>query len=329
MLAGVSVAFAAGALQPGRPIGTIRPTASGSPAPSAALVASLAPPVLDTPAAGLTRAAVIDVTGSLTAELPAGGPYKVRVYVNDLLRADARLARRDTEFTVADVPLVEGANTVTATIAGPLDETARSLPISLERDGTAPGIDIASPSSGSTIYGETMLLSGTTEAGATVKVVDRSNGAESATTAGTAGAFSVLVPLRSGSNSIDLSAVDLAGNVSRKSMRVTRAESQAAITLQLSRDTYDLATLPQALSMVAHVLGSDGKPVDGADVTFSISTPGQMTVTHETTTESGTAVWSNYPLTADGAQAGQGLVTVLATLAGGQTLADSATFTFR
>ncbi len=271
----------------------------------------------------------MDVRGSLTAELPAGGPYRVRVYVNDMLRADTRLGRRDTEFTVADVPLVEGANTVSATIAGPLDETARSLPISVERDGTPPSIDIASPSSGSTVYGETMLLNGTTEAGASVKVVDQSNGAEAATTAGTAGAFSVLVPLRSGSNSIDLTAVDLAGNVRRKSMRVTRAESQAAITLQLSRDTYDLATLPQTLSMVAQVLGPDGKPVNGAAITFSISTPGQMTVTHETTTEGGTAVWSNYPLTADSAQPGQGLVTVLATLAGGQTLADSATFTFR
>jgi hypothetical protein len=253
----------------------------------------------------------------------------VRVYVNDVLRADARLARRDTEFTVTDVPLVEGANTVSATIAGPLDETARSLPISVERDGTPPRIVIASPSSGSTVYGETMLLNGTTEAGATVKVVDQSNGAQASTTAGTAGAFSLLLPLRSGSNSIDLSAVDLAGNVSRKSLTITRAESQAAITLQLSRDMYDLATLPQTLSMVAQVLGPNGKPVDGADITFSISAPGQMTVTHETTTEGGTATWSNYPLTADGAQAGNGLVTVLATLAGGQTLADSAIFTFR
>lgn len=326
LLAGVLVAFAAQALL-SRGTGQT-PDASSSPSPSFVLVANVSPPTLDAPVA-LTRDATITISGRLLDELPAGGPYNLRLYVNDELRSETRLGRRETTFSIADVPLAEGDNTISAAIAGAVDESAHSAPVSVTRDGTAPRIQISSPAAGSIVYGETMLLTGTTEANASVKVVDRANGAQAETTAGTSGVFSVLLALQSGTNTLEVSAVDLAGNSSRKQMSVSREESQAAVTLTLSRDSFEVATLPQTISMAAQVLGPDGKPLDGAEVTFSISPPGQMTVTHDTTTENGTASWNDYPLTSDGGLTGHGLVTVLVTLPGGQTLAESAAFTFR
>jgi hypothetical protein len=323
------VVFAAQALQPHGSNQSPGIPASPTPVPASELVADMAPPVLDAPA-GITRGNAISISGHLGAELPASGQYKVRIYVNDEERSEVKLGRHDATFAVAGVPLDEGENTVSATVVGAGDETAQSLPVTVVRDGTAPRIDVTSPAAGSTVYGETMLLNGTTEAGAEVKVVDRTNGAQAATTAGSLGAFSLLVPLRMGGNALELSAVDEAGNSSQKTMSVSRAESQAAVALTLSRDSFDVATLPQAISMVAQVTGPNGMPLDGADITFSISPPGQTTVTHTTTTtDTGSASWSNYPLTRDGARNGHGLVTVLVTLPGGQTLAETADFTFR
>jgi hypothetical protein len=110
---------------------------------------------------------------------------------------------------------------------------------------------------------------------------------------------------------------------------VSRAVSQAAATITLSRDSYDLATLPESITMIAHVIGPDGKPANDATVTFSISPPGQTTVTRQLTTTDGTAIWSDYPLTLPGAVSGRGLVTVLATVSDGEQIAASAEFTYR
>lgn len=324
LLAGVSAAFAAQSLAPRGPGQTTPPPASAT--PPVVSIAGLSAPVLDQPAE-LTTAAAIEVSGRVATELPAGGPYRLRIYVNDELQRDVKIARRDTEFTVADVPLAEGANAISASIAGPADETARSAAVNVERDGTAPRIDVESPVAGGVVYGDTLLLSGTTEPRAAVNLADTTNGAHAATSAGDAGAFSLLIALRPGTNELRLTAVDVAGNVAHKEMTVSRQESQASVTLELSRDTFDVASLPQAISIVARVAGHDGLPLDGADVTFSISPPGQMTVTHQAESKAGVAAWSNYSLA--GGQKGSGLVTVLVTLPGGQTLAESATFSYR
>jgi hypothetical protein len=81
--------------------------------------------------------------------------------------------------------------------------------------------------------------------------------------------------------------------------------------------------------MTAHVVGPDGRPASGATVTFSISPPGQTTVTRQLKTTDGIATWSDYPLTLPGAVTGSGLVTVLATVSDGEQIAASAEFTYR
>jgi hypothetical protein len=91
-----------------------------------------------------------------------------------------------------------------------------------------------------------------------------------------------------------------------------------------------LRTLGSRFHAAGHVIGPDGKPADGVNLTFSISPPGQTTVTRQTkTADDGSASWNEFPLTVPGAQAGRGLVTALATLDDGETVAGSATFLFR
>jgi hypothetical protein len=320
----VSVAVAAQSLGPGfeGPIGSDR--VSNSPSGS---VDGLAPPVLD-PIAGPLTASSIDVRGHLAAPLPDDGTYRVRIYVNNRFRRDTRLTAGEDHFAVGDVPLTEGDNSITATIAAGDAETAGSEAVTVARDTTAPAIDVTSPA-GSTVYGDTLLLKGTTEPGAQMTLTNRSTGATTDATAAQSGDFSLSLHLQPGANVLDVAARDQAGNRDQKRLTLMREDSQASMVIELSRDSYDLATLPQTISVVAHVIGPDGKPADDASITFSISPPGQTTVTRQTTTVDGNATWSDYPLTAPGAQSGRGLVTALATLKDGETVAGSATFSFR
>jgi hypothetical protein len=328
LLAVVSVAVAAQNLGPGfdPPAGP----SSTAKSTTELVVAGLPPPTLDA-VTGPVTAAAVDVRGSVAAEVPAllgDTPYRIRVYVDNRFRREARMAAGETRFKVGDVPLSEGANEITATIAAGDTETAGSVPVSIERDTTAPPIDISSPTN-TTVYGDTLLLTGRSDPGAHLTLTNRTTGSSTDSTAAESGDFSLSLRLQPGANVLDISAVDPAGNRDQKRLTLMRQESQASMTIELSRDSYDLATLPQNITVTAHVVGPDGKPADGAALTFSISPPGQTTVTRQTRTVDGTATWNDFPLTVPGAQAGHGLVTALATLADGETVAGSATFSFR
>ncbi len=328
LLAVVSVAVAAQKLGPGLEPGAGSPTAGTAANGS---VDGVAPPLLDEIAGPVTTDAV-DVRGSVTtqaAEQADEAGYRVRIYVNNRFRRDVRLSSGDDRFVVGDVPLSEGENSITATIAAGDAETEGSAPVTVVLDNTPPPIDVTSPSA-STVYGDTLLLTGTTEPGSHMTLTNRSTGTSTNSTAADSGDFSLSLRLQQGANVLDIAAVDPAGNQNQKRMTLMRQISQASIALELSRDSYELATLPQTITVVAHVIGPDGKPAGGVDLTFSISPPGQTTVTRQTkTADDGTASWNEFPLTVPGAQAGRGLVTALATLDDGETVAGSATFMFR
>jgi hypothetical protein len=319
LLAVVSVAVAAQSISPGGAAGPSSTLSLGS-------VAGMSPPLLDAISNPVTASA-IDVRGHLAASLPDDGTYRLRVYVNNRFRRDARLTAGEDRFVVGDVPLAEGENTITATVSAGGAETAGSAAITVDRDTTAPVIEITSPA-GTTVYGDTLLLKGTTEPGAQMTLTNRTTGASTDATAAQSGDFSLSLHLQPGNNVLDVGAVDQAGNRDQQRLTLMRTESQASVTLELSRDSYDLATLPQTISVVAHVIGPDGKPANDAGITFSISPPGQTTVTRQATTVDGTATWADFPLTLPGAQSGRGLVTALATLADGETVAGSSTFVF-
>ncbi|MDP8904725.1 MAG: hypothetical protein M3N29_05320, partial [Chloroflexota bacterium] len=305
---------------------TVAPTSSG---PGAGLPAA---PVLDPPPPA-TADGTITLTGRLREPLPAAGSHQLRVYVNDRLRRQVRIGRRETEFRVRDVPLARGTNTITAVVRGRWGTTLHSAPVVVERDDAPPSISQLEPSDGTAVYagaGEpAVLVAGLTEPAARVGVHNTTAGAVSSIVAGSDGRFAVSVRLALGLNEIVVSSVDRAGNSSQATIAVELRPSAAGVALQLSRDSFEVSRLPAMLTVLARVTGDDGTPIDGAEVVFSISAPGQMTATYTTTTRFGTAGWHGFQLPREGAVRGRGLVTVLATLPSGETLRNSAPFTFR
>lgn len=319
------------ALVPGQPINpdrSPRPTpapsdaaASANPRPTPAAGLAAAPQLLPLEAT-LTREPTVTISGRLVEDLPRNA-YRLRVYLNGELLRTRRLPRRQ-QFTL-QVPLVEGANSIALAIRGEAGESLHSTPVQIVLDTTAPAISALEPANGATIYAGSATIRGRSEPGATLRVTSLSDGSSTTMVVPDEGAFEVAVDLVNGFNEIVLEARDRAGNSARAGLTLERREGAPTVRLHLSRTTLELARLPASMSLRADVRDAAGQPVDGAEVTFSLSPPGLPTLTYNATTVGGTARWASVRI-ADQASAGEGLATVLVTLPHGQTLTASEYF---
>jgi hypothetical protein len=194
------------------------------------------------------------------------------------------------------------------------------------RDSTVPVVTITEPAAGA-IYSDATVVRGTSEPGATLLVTNLANRAEGRVAVGDDGQFEVHVGLVMGSNEIRLEARDAAGNVGRGSLMLERRDGSTTASLSVSRGQIALSALPVRLTIRGQVRDPAGQPVDGAEVTFSVSPPGLPTQTYVGTTSGGALVWTGVRISREGAQAGQGLVTMLVVLPSGETLQESVFFT--
>lgn len=320
LVAGVSVVFASQAMGPGGPAATPRdPAATPTPTPAPVLAAA---PELLPPSATLTNEPSITLDARLLEDLPRD-EFRLRVYVNGDLERERRLPRRQ-QFSLA-VALVEGPNSITLAVSGAGGESLHSAPVEVTRDSRAPAISGLEPASGTTVYAERATLRGTTEPGATLRVLNQATGSASTRVVGEDGAIEVAVDLVLGANELVLETRDAAGNEARAAVSLERREGAPTVELTLSRTSLTLAGLPTSISLRADVLEAGGAPVDGAEVTFSLSPPGVPTLTYNATTVAGVARWPSVRIS-DAATAGDGLATVLVTLPDGETLTTSVYF---
>ena len=322
-MVGASVVLAGQALSP---IGPDGPTGSGDPTGRPTRSPALPQaPLLLLPALTLTTEPLAEVSGRFVEELPRDAGYRLRVYVNgELLRA-RRLPRRD-EFTLDNVPLTEGVNSITLAVSGPSGESLHSAPVEIELDSTVPPIDLLQPSAGEAIYAPIASLRGTSEAGATLTVTNESTQQARSLVVPTSGAFEISVDLLGGFNPLRLDARDAAGNESHARLTVERREGSPSVRLRLARTALNAAALPTTVWLEAEVRDASGAPIDGAEVVFSLSPPGLPTFTYNATTLNGVARWPSVRISGE-AQVGQGLATVLVTLSSGETLSASEFFT--
>jgi hypothetical protein len=329
----VSVVFAGQALRPDEtgsatPIPTRgQPVTSAGPTIPTTFEPGFLPgaPVLLPPATTVLTDSEIQLSGELHEALPRDGRFRIRVYINGELLRERRLPRRD-RFTLAPIGLQEGSNSITLAISGPSGESLHSAPIVIVRDSTAPAVSVSEPPGGA-IYAAVAVVRGTSEPGATLVLTNPANRAEVTQVVADDGTFEAQLPLAMGLNEIALVARDLAGNVGRATLALERREGSTTATLNLSRDHISLAALPVTLTLHARVLDPARQPIDGAEVTFSISPPGLPTQTFVGTTVAGQLVWGGVRISREGAQSGQGLVTMLVVLPSGESIQESAFFT--
>jgi hypothetical protein len=215
------------------------------------------------------------------------------------------------EFAVTDVTLEKGVNFFTATLKGPGGvETDPSPSIRYVYDTSKPRIIMNSPKDGDTINAKTVTLNGEVQSRSVVVARNERNGASVTGKAAPDGTFSLTVALEPGQNGITLTSTDPAGNESDLVLSLLRGSGTLAASLATSSVQFHTDRLPAPLTLTATVTDPDGRPADGANVTFTLSIPGVAPITQDSTTDgAGTAIFqTSVP---NGATLGNGLATVL------------------
>ena len=307
VLAGGAIVFAGGALN-----------APGSQGPGSSSVPLPAPQILG-PEQLLTREDTIDLTLLRPTGLDAAKDYTLRITVTDQTERERPLPA-PAQFVIVGVALAEGENSIRAALVSEAGQSATSAAVIVTRDTTAPVIRVTRPELGATVYSATFSMRGRTEAGATLDVVDVATGATLATSVDPDGRFATELTLALGDNALLLSSRDPAGTTASTNIVINRANSLAALTLTVSDDRLKAEELPQRLVATAFIQDERGLPVDGAQVTFSLSPPNATTITYRTTSLAGQAEWPELDIASADDPLGAWLVTVLVQLPSGTEL---------
>ncbi|MEP7360519.1 MAG: Ig-like domain-containing protein [Chloroflexota bacterium] len=297
------------------------------PGSSGSFEALPAPQIL-TPDVVLTRDPTMDLTLIRPDGLDSAKNYTVRVTVNGRNALERPLPAQE-QFVMAGVTLTEGENSIRAAL---LDEGAigaTSAALIVTRDTTAPVIRVTRPEPGSPVYGDHETLRGRTEAGATIDVTDVATEETIAASVDAEGRFTADLTLALGDNEWLLSSRDPAGNVASTHVTINRADTLAALTLTISEDTLKATDLPQTLIATAFIQDERGQPVDGAQVTFSLSPPNATTLTYRTLAVAGQATWPDVDIAIADDPHGSWLVTVLVELPSGVELRANKSITVR
>ena len=286
-------------------------------------------PVIDAPLnGGYTTDVSIPIQGTVPAGVVGKSGYKVNVYLlldNGSRRKVASVeVGGTTRFLTTPVTLTEGANKLVATLAWSSGEGQPSPVVTYTLDTKPPKVTISSPKHGANVNSSTVDVSGSTDAGATVAIRNEQapGGSLKSITVGDDGRYTLTVNVVAGSNTIDITSTDQAGNTATTSVTITRSYGQLAAHLAVSPPKFRTSSHP-TLKLTTHASSFGGAPLAGATVTFTVAIQGLAPmVSPELTTDStGTATWQ---VAVTGATSGTGQASVLVTSSTGDVVTATA-----
>jgi hypothetical protein len=288
-------------------------TATPTPRPSDPLV--LDSPILGVPDEPYTNVPTADLSITVPAEFVGRTDTRIRIY--QALGDQAAEPIEDvgmpslTPQVVVPVALVKGANTFTVALLGPSgEESEPSASVRYVLDQEPPKVSLASPRNNATVNGRVVTLVGKTQARSDVTARNEANNQTAAVTAGTDGAFTLSLPLAAGTNGITISSIDPAGNQGELVVAVLRGSGKLTAGLSVTIYRISRKLLPEPIELGVLVNDPDGRPLEGALVTFTLSVPGIQTITSDATTGGdGRATFQT--TIPRGATVGQGIATVL------------------
>jgi len=297
----------------GSTVGGFVDRVTSTPTPNASVAAVSNAPSLAQPTEPYTSATTVDLVVTVPATLAGDPDHSIRVYLRlpDQDPAAIKAAPiADAPKTIIPVELTEGINDFTVTIVGPGGESDTSLAVRYIFDDTPPKITITSPKNNAIVNRKAVEIKGKTQARTTLLARNEDNGSTIAGTAESDGTFTLSLALSAGVNMVTISGTDPAGNVSEVSLSVKRGSGRLTVTLSASDYQIKRSQLPEPVTLFAAVTDPDGKALQGADVTFTLSIPGIPTVTIDAKTNAqGKASFKT--TIPKGADLGQGSATVL------------------
>jgi hypothetical protein len=287
-------------------------TATPSPRPTIPVVADA--PVITAPDEPYTNQPAVDLIMALPPEVVGDADTSVRIYLS--LSEEPAVRLRDVPvgalptLVVPGLELTPGRNDFSATVVSPAGESNRSPVVTWVLDTDPPGINVTSPKEGQTINRAAVAITGKTQARSTIVGRNEANAASVSAEAASDGTFELVVPIEIGPNGISLISTDPAGNVGEAVVAVQRGTGKLTAALRVGPVRLSRARLPDPLELSVVVNDPDGRPLEGAQVTFTLSIPGIQVVTSEAETAgNGRAVFRT--TVPKGAVVGEGLATVL------------------
>lgn len=312
--------------------GAMAKLSSQAPATAAASGVALDTPSIDTPDNdGYTNQPSLVITGDVPAAAAGEPGYSIIVYRVGSNGARSPVAQvpvgATTRYSTPAITLTEGSNVFIATLDAQTGEGQPSPPVTFILDTTPPALKVTSPANNLMVNASSVNVVGQTDAGATVSIRNEEapGGAGSNTTAGSDGSFKLTVPVVAGPNSIDLTAVDQAGNATNASITIYRSYGQMSPHLSASPTKFSAST-PTSVTLTVHVTSASGAPLAGASVTFTVTVHGLGPIVSPTltTNSNGVAQWQ---VTVSGGTAGQGQASVLAVSPAGDQVRGTVTIT--
>ena len=275
-------------------------------------------PVLDAPDdGGYTSQPTVSLSGSVPGAAVGKNGYRVRVYVVAKDGTRSQVAEVNvgstTHFATPAVNLAEGPNVFVASLVTPSSEGQPSPEVVYTLDTQAPTLTVGSPADNSMQTNSSVVVSGRSDPGATVTIRNDQapGGGLSSKVVGQDGRFAITVGLVAGSNTIELTATDQAGNTTTEQLTVRRSFGQLAAHLAVSPSKFSAAS-PTTLKLTVHATAENGSPMAGAKVVFTVTVAGLgPIVSPELTTDATGAV--TWHVTISGATPGIGAATALVT----------------
>ena len=251
-------------------------TATPTPRPTVAVVADS--PLIAAPDEPYTNQRAIDLVVGVPGDVVGQADAVVRLYLALPEQAPAPILEVQMSTTpqviIPNVALEKGRNDFTATIVGPAGESEPSPVVTFFLDLVLPKVELSAPREGQTINRPTVTLKGKTQGRSTIVGRNEANGASGTTSSGSDGLFELSMPIAGGNNAITLTITDPAGNVGEHLLTVRRGNGK--LTAGLSSDPFRIrvSRLPGPLDLAVVVDDPDGRPLEGARVTFTLSIPG-------------------------------------------------------
>jgi hypothetical protein len=271
---------------------------TATPAPSVAPMRGSDTPLLDEPTEPYTNQPTIDLVGSIPAEVVGTPGNRIRIYVALGKQEPSVVTQipvgKKPRFLVPGITLVEGTNAFTATIVGPGGESEPSPVVTYVYDVTKPRISLTSPGNGAVVNADSVQLVGQTQPRSQLRARNATTNAIVTGEADASGNFSLTLAIGTGTNDIGISAIDPAGNENHLVLAVRHGSGVLTASLSGSASRISLSSLPANTQLVVVVSDPDGRPLEGARVTFALAIPNVSVITSSTmeTGGDGTATWS-------------------------------------
>lgn len=253
--------------------------------------APVAQPRITSPKTGKTTAE-IDFPAEVDLPLEEGVPRRLlTLYImrGDDIVGELPSPKTGGTVTVKSVRVDPGLNQLTAVLNGPGGFGPRSEPVLLTVDREAPELEITSPENKLETYDETVLVEGTSQVGAKVRIRNKANGFKATETVGNSGTFDASIKLKRGTvNEIVATSRDEAGIPETKTVRVNRLDGRPRVKVRGGPVDRSSAKV----RIVVDVTDAKGKALQEAQVEFALGGTDRATETETLFTNAdGRAVW--------------------------------------